>query len=304
MWKNLTETGMQKISLGILGLLALFLATANVRLQTRARNLEERLAAAEKRTPRRTPINPEPAPVVEAAPVAVPAPAAEAKAAPAQTGSTIKARASSAMDALQDQVKAIATDALALAGKQLTFTLQKDQQVTLVRAGGDEELGLSDAQRKMIDEVRKNRDLQAQAYTDMIEKLDAQTEQSIRQILNPEQLAKYDAQHSPNLDIQTLVPSAEPQTASGVKPGYLGISGGDAPGGGAQVTQVIPNTAASGLGLQKDDVILEFNGEAVSNLSTLSSRIKQSGEGFPVTLKIRRGGNEFYQSLQLGGWPK
>jgi C-terminal processing protease CtpA/Prc len=296
---------MQKIFLGILGLLVLFLAAANARLQNRERVLEQRLAAAEKRTPRKAPIDPEPMAAVEAQPVVVPAPApiAESKGAPAPTGSAIKAWAASTIETTKLQAKEFATDALALAKKSLTFTLQ-DGQMTLVRAGGDEELGLTEAQRKMIDDVRKSRDQQALAYTDMIDKLDARTEQSIRQILNPDQLAKYDAQHSPNLETQTIVQADEPRTASGLKPGYLGISGGDAPGGGAQVTQVLPHTVASGLGLQKDDVILEFNGEAVSGLSALSTKIKESGEGFPVTLKLRRGGNEFYQSLQLGGWPK
>jgi hypothetical protein len=294
---------MHKIVLGVLGLLVIFLAAANVRLQNRERGLEQRLAAAEKKLPRRGLIDPEPLPLAEAPPVIISAPAAEPNATPAQNGSAVKAPAPGATDSPKLPVKEVVTDALALAGKSLTFTLQKDQ-VTLVRAGDDEELGLTEAQRKAIEELRKNRDTQASAYSDMIQKIDDQTEQSIRQVLNPDQLAKYDAQHSPNLDVQTLVQTDEPKTASGLKPGYLGISGGDALGGGAQVTQVFPNTVASGLGLQKDDVILEFNGEAVPSLSALSTKIKESGEGFPVTLKLRRGGNEFYQSFQLGSWPK
>jgi hypothetical protein len=297
------EAGMQKVFLGMLGLLVIFLAAANVRLQNRERTLEQRLAAAEKKLPRRVPIDPEPAPLTEAPTIVIAASVAEPKSAPAQAGSTVKTPASSATDSAKLPVKEVVTDALALAGKTLTFTLEKDH-VTLVRAGGDEELGLTEAQRKAIDELRKNRDVQASAYSDMIQKIDNQTEQSIRQVLNPDQLAKYGAQHNPDLDVQTIVQSEEPKTASGLKPGYLGISGGDAPGGGAQVTQVFPNTVASGLGLQKDDVILEFNGEAVPSLSALSTKIKESGEGFPVTLKLRRGGNEFFQSFQLGSWPK
>jgi S1-C subfamily serine protease len=102
----------------------------------------------------------------------------------------------------------------------------------------------------------------------------------------------------------TFDPAEEPRTASGLKQGYLGISGGDAEGGGARVTQVFPNTAASALGLQKDDVILEFNGETISNLAALSAKIKESGEGFPVVLRIRRGGNDIFQNVQLGALPK
>jgi S1-C subfamily serine protease len=66
----------------------------------------------------------------------------------------------------------------------------------------------------------------------------------------------------------------------------------------------MPNTAASAFGLQQDDVILEFNGEAIPNLSALSSKIKESGEGSPAILRIRRGGNEFSQSIQLGAQSK
>ena len=63
---------------------------------------------------------------------------------------------------------------------------------------------------------------------------------------------------------------------------------------------MIPNTVASALGLQAGDVILEVNGEKIANSSALSAKLSGSGEGAPVSLKLRRGGSEFYQGAQLG----
>jgi S1-C subfamily serine protease len=70
------------------------------------------------------------------------------------------------------------------------------------------------------------------------------------------------------------------------------------------VTQVVPNSVASKLGFQKDDVILEFNGEAVPTLAALASKIRDVGEGSAASLRIRRNGTEFYQGVQLGGLSK
>jgi putative serine protease PepD len=67
---------------------------------------------------------------------------------------------------------------------------------------------------------------------------------------------------------------------------------------------VFPNTVAAALGLRKDDVILEFNGLPVAGLSDLASKIRESGEGSPANLRIRRDGTEFYQGVQLGGWSR
>lgn len=95
----------------------------------------------------------------------------------------------------------------------------------------------------------------------------------------------------------------QPALADGRKPGYLGISGGDAKGGGAEVTSVFDNGVAGIAGLKNGDVIVEFNGESVQGLADLARRIQQSGEGAPVSLRIRRDGNEFVQGVQLGRRP-
>lgn len=105
--------------------------------------------------------------------------------------------------------------------------------------------------------------------------------------------------------VLTLTPQQveQPLPADGRKPGYLGISGGDAKGGGAEVTSVFDNGVAGIAGLKNGDVIVEYNGESVQGLADLARRIQQSGEGAPVSLRIRRGGNEFVQGVQLGRRP-
>jgi hypothetical protein len=297
---------MQKLLLGCLGLLVLYLAAANARLHSEGRLLEERLAAAQQKLLRTgaptAPLELQPAPGAEA-------PGAAASLPPAGPGTASRREAVPASPKPAGKESAPATSPkpqpgpLQLAGKSLTFTLKNDQ-VTLVQVGGDEELGLTEAQQKAIDELRKNRETQCQAYADTIQRIEAETDLAIRQLLSPEQLAKYDAQRPAVVGATTFDPVEEPKTSTGLRQGYLGISGGDAEGGGARVTQVMPNTAASAFGLQQDDVILEFNGEAIPNLSALSSKIKESGEGSPAILRIRRGGNEFSQSIQLGAQSK
>jgi len=286
---------MQKLFVGILAMLVLFLAAVNVRLQRQGRLLEERLAAAE-RPLERTPTIP-----AELPPTTEPGAATKAVMAPVDHP-TLPPVAKTNVPVLS--TPALTAEPLQLAGKSLTFTLDGNNLATLVRVGGDEDLGLTPAQQKMIDELRKNQELQTATYTDLIQQIEAQTDQSIRQLLSPEQLAKYNAQHPVAGTVTTLDAVEEPKTSSGLRQGYLGISGGDAEGGGARVTQVFPNTAAAAFGLQKDDVILELNGQPVPHLTSLSEKIKESGEGLPVVLRIRRGGNEFTQNVQLGALPK
>jgi len=287
---------MQKLFFGILAMLVLFLAAVNVRLQRQGRLLEERLAAAE-RLSGRTPMIP-----AELPPTTEPRAATKAFASPVDHPTLPPvAKANTPVPSTPAPLTA---PPLQLAGKSLTFTLDGNNQATLVRVGSDEDLGLTPAQQKMIDELRKNQELQTATYTDLIQQIEAQTDQSIRQLLSPEQLAKYTAQHPIAGTATTLDPVEEPKTSLGLRQGYLGISGGDAEGGGARVTQVFPNTAAAAFGLQKDDVILEVNGQPVPHLTSLSEKIKEGGEGFPVTLRIRRGGSEFTQSVQLGALPK
>jgi hypothetical protein len=95
-----------------------------------------------------------------------------------------------------------------------------------------------------------------------------------------------------------------PLLESGPKPGFLGVSGSDAPGGGAQVLQVVENTAASGAGLRAGDVIVEINGEPVADYSALVARIRDAGQGTDLQIKLRRQGVEFLKGVRLSMPPK
>jgi serine protease Do len=83
----------------------------------------------------------------------------------------------------------------------------------------------------------------------------------------------------------------------------MGLDGMDAPGGGALVNQVFPFTAAERAGIRIGDVLLEFNGEKVDTLQSLFQLARGTGEGAPVSLRVRRAGSEFYLGLQLGRHP-
>ena len=83
----------------------------------------------------------------------------------------------------------------------------------------------------------------------------------------------------------------------------MGLNGTDAPGGGAIITQIFAFTAAQKSGLRVGDVIVEFNGEKINGLEHLFQLARGSGEGAPVSLRIRREGSEFYLGLQLGRHP-
>jgi len=95
-------------------------------------------------------------------------------------------------------------------------------------------------------------------------------------------------------------PAPDSESSAGPRSGFLGISGVDVPGGGVMIQAVIPDSVALRSGLQPDDVILEYNGEPIDTLATLTSRVRSGGEGSPVSLRLRRNGVEFYQGVQLG----
>jgi len=84
------------------------------------------------------------------------------------------------------------------------------------------------------------------------------------------------------------------------RPGYMGMNGEDAPGGGALVTQVFPSTAAHHAGLLVGDVVMEFNGRSVPDLASLFQWARNTGEGTPISLRIRRAGVDVFIGLQLG----
>lgn len=280
---------MQKIAIGALALLTLALAATNARHQNRERLLEERLAAAERKSKRKPaaapPVERAPDPVADVpAPVFAPAPA-PAPEAPVPASVT-----------LQEKINPpyLRLNTASLEWPAASFSSQVDMLSSgIVFASSETDLNLSEPQRAAIERLREVQRAQSQ-----------EVEQAIRNLLTPEQQARYDSSRN----VQHLwigkTDVTEPLNLNGLRGGYLGVSGGDASGGGAEVTNVLPNTAASAAGLQNGDVILEVNGESIAGLSALSETIRKTGEGFAATLRIRRAGVEFIQGVQLGGASK
>lgn len=97
--------------------------------------------------------------------------------------------------------------------------------------------------------------------------------------------------------------------------GYLGVSiqgvtpelakgFGLSRGGGAVVLNVEPDTPAAHAGLKKGDVILELNGESVSDNSQLAAHISQMAPGTSVKLKVWRDGKAQDLNITLGELPE
>jgi membrane-associated protease RseP (regulator of RpoE activity) len=251
---------MHKLATAVLGVLVLFLLAANARLR---QDLERKVAGVPRPLPRAAEAPPAAELPVPAAPAPVPdpSPVAGAVAVPAP-----------ALNAVKELVRSSGSGA-PLVGA--TFVLQN---------GGDDELGLSNDQKAVIDELRKTRDLQTQA-------IEERTEAAIRQVLRPDQLEKYDAPQK--VDVVAQNTDAAPS-------GFLGVSGADADGGGVRLGQVFERSAAADMGLQVGDVILEVNGEKVAGYADLATKIQVNAPGAAVTLRINRGGTEWTQAVLLG----
>lgn len=69
---------------------------------------------------------------------------------------------------------------------------------------------------------------------------------------------------------------------------------------GALVTGITTDTAASKAGLQKDDVIVKWNGEAIESASQLGRRIRETPIGREVKLGVARDGREIEINVTMG----
>lgn len=289
---------MRRMLLVFMGLGLLCLMAADIRLLGRVRHLEEELTRAQARLrksdPREAETGPRAAALEEHSLPRVEGQATSGRARGASLGPSLPAAGD--RHAPQGSPSPEAGGA-GSPQRPVTVDLHGAQFVLSPRLS-DEELGLTTQQKAALDALRANRDLQTKAYQDLIDKIDQSTEEDIRRLLDASQLAKYDATR--NLVQVVQQASVALSSGAGPRPGYLGINGTDAEGGGAQITGVMANTAASGVGLQPGDVILSVNGEAVSGLSDLAAKIGAAQEGTPINLKIRRSGAEFYQGIQLG----
>jgi hypothetical protein len=292
---------MQRLLIGVLLLLVLFFAAANARLLDRERILEAKLAAQETRKakPSRTVQAPVPTEPAFAKPEVAPPPVHPAAEPKVEAKSALQI---TPLDRAEKLVTSVFKDVKGFAdtvGQRWVLY----NSVHKMKVPGDERLGLSESQKQIIDDLRNRRDLQTQVFKDQIQKIEDQTELSIRQVLSPDQLKKYDGggQESAQLAAQTILQPQGELLASGVRPGFLGVQTGDSKDGGVAVSDVTKGSAASAIGLQAGDVILELNGGTVANFQELAAKIHDAGEGATVMLKIRRDGSEFYQSGQLGG---
>lgn len=217
---------MQKGLIGILGVLVLFLAAANVRLSTRARLLEEQVATTARRPASAS--APLPAP-------GAPEPIALAPFVSVPSATVVKTPEPKPADPGPAPVSA---------------PLQKTR----------------------LEETRL---------------LDVQRMKPLHEMAAPE-------------GGFSLAAPQDPDAGAGPRSGFLGIMGEDVPGGGVRIQNLVADSVALRSGLRPGDVVLEFNGERIDTLATLSSRVRSGGEGSPVSLRLRRDGVEFYHGVQLG----
>jgi len=184
---------MRHAVIAILILLVLGLGALNARLQDREQRLLDRLAFLEKKAATKpAALAPLPAIRVEPAPLTAPAPRVEK--APSETASHLRT-------SLPTQVlPGYPTGAMAVEiedgnpGRPIagSYIMLKGDPVQ-IWSDDNVGLGLSDAQRILIDGYKKMGELESQLYTDKLKEIEERTRDSIRRSLDPEQLKKYDA---------------------------------------------------------------------------------------------------------------
>ncbi|HEX7898800.1 MAG TPA: PDZ domain-containing protein [Planctomycetota bacterium] len=252
---------MGRVLTAILAVLVLYLAAVNARLHDRIRILERRPApVAVAKKPAAAP------PAVESADVPLPAP-------PPPAAEVEAPRAAAAVRERRHKI--------------------------LGTSNGGNELSLSEAQKTMVDELKRLGDAEAQVYRDLVRGIEERTERSIRALLTPEQLAKYPGdQVEWTMNVLTAAATEDRPT------GYMGVAGEDGAAGGARLSQVFPNTPAATYGLRTGDVILELNGQPLQNYQALADRVRQTSPGEAVLLRVQRDGADFQHTFQLGARPR
>jgi putative serine protease PepD len=99
--------------------------------------------------------------------------------------------------------------------------------------------------------------------------------------------------------VQQVVPVLE--RGGAVARPYLGLSTGDAPGGGALVGSATGPAASAGV--RAGDVIVEAGGQAVDGPDDVSAALADREPGETITLTVRRGGDRVEVEVTLGTRP-
>jgi membrane-associated protease RseP (regulator of RpoE activity) len=76
---------------------------------------------------------------------------------------------------------------------------------------------------------------------------------------------------------------------------HLGLQ----PGQGMRIANVMKNSAADEAGLERDDILINFNGKNISNRDILSSYVNQEGAGKEITIEIIHLGQHKTITLKL-----
>jgi putative serine protease PepD len=101
------------------------------------------------------------------------------------------------------------------------------------------------------------------------------------------------------------VRSVVPQLAGGqtISRPYIGIQSTDAPGGGAEIVTVNPNTPGEQAGLRQGDTIIAVDGTQVRRSGDVSRLITGHKPGDEIEMKIQRAGRTETVKVRLGTRP-
>ena len=72
---------------------------------------------------------------------------------------------------------------------------------------------------------------------------------------------------------------------------------------GVMVQSTYDNTAADGMGLQRDDVILGINGQTISSMTDLRNEVGLTAVGDPIEVQITRNGQILSLASEVKPWP-
>jgi hypothetical protein len=189
---------MRHTVLAVLILLVLGLGALNARLQDREQRLLDRLSLLERKPVALAPlpaIRVEPAPPTPPTPAIAASPASLVEKAPTETAPPLSTSMRTNLSPgypIVDPLPIVVEDVNP--GRTLpgSYILMKGDPV-LFWGDDSADLGLTDAQRILIDGYKKMGELESRLYKDKLKEIEERTRDSIRRSLDPEQLQKYDA---------------------------------------------------------------------------------------------------------------